>query len=113
MANENRRHSRFTVIDLELYFQDPQERIGKIVNLSEGGLLVVADEPYEIYSLHQFRVLFNQTINGEINFDFEASVVWSNQNTMDPTKHSIGLKFTENPELQTKFIRQMIKVFGK
>ena len=113
MSQERRHHSRFTVVDVDIYYQDPQDRFGKIVNLSEGGLLVVADGPMEPYSVHQFRVLFNQTINGEIHFDFEASVVWSNQNTMDSTKHSIGLKFTENPELQTKFIRQMIKVFGK
>lgn len=113
MAFEKRRHARFTVVDLELYFQDPQERIGQIVNLSEGGLLVVAGEPVEPYSIHKFRILFNQTIQGEIKFDFEASVVWSNPNSLDPSKHSIGLQFVENPELQTKFIRQMIKVFGK
>jgi Tfp pilus assembly protein PilZ len=112
MNDDRRKAKRFTVVDLELFLQDPEEKIGQVVNLSEGGLLIVTESPFEAASYHQFRIPFNQTINGRINFDFEGRVVWCNPNALDSKKYSVGLEYAENPELQTLFVQQMIKVFG-
>ena len=63
-------------------------------------------------NLAKFMVPFKETINGQINFDFKGKIAWSNRSPLDPAKFSTGIQFTENPELQVQFIRQMIKVFG-
>ena len=113
MDNERREHKRFTVTDLDLYLQEEEKLIGKIVNLSEGGLLIVSTEELEPGKVYNFRSPFNQTVNGEIHFDFEGEVVWCSQNTLDAKKFSAGLKFTQIPDLQLTFVKQMIRVFGQ
>ena len=113
MDNERREHKRFTVTDLDLYLQEEERLIGKIVNLSEGGLLIVSTEELGSGKIYDFRIPFDKTVNGEIHFDFEGEVVWCSQNTLDAKKFSAGLKFTQIPDLQLTFVKQMIKVFGQ
>ncbi len=112
MSNERRTSKRFTVVDLDLFSLDPEIQIGNVVNLSEGGLLVYTDDEMETKTIRNFRIPFNETVNGQINFDFKGHVAWSNPNTLNSEKYSTGIEFTENPELQVQFIHQMIKVFG-
>ena len=112
MSKERRTAKRFTVVDLDLYSLDPETRVGNVVNLSEGGLLVLTDDEIKLKSTHEFRIPFRETVNGQIDFDFKGKIAWSNRSTLDPANFSTGIQFTENPELQVQFIRQMIKVFG-
>jgi len=113
MSIERRKSRRFQVVDLDVHTVDPDEKIGKVVNLSEGGLLMIADLELVPDSIVRFRIPFSQTINGEVNFEFNARVVWSYPNALQASKYSTGLEFAENPDLQTLFIQQMIKVYGK
>jgi hypothetical protein len=113
MSSERRKSKRFQVVDLEVHDAETDERIGKVVNLSEGGLLMIADIEMDQDSIVRFRIPFSKTINGEINFEFNARVVWSYPNALQASKYSTGLEFSENPDLQTIFIQQMIKVYGK
>ncbi|MEN8241967.1 MAG: PilZ domain-containing protein [Chloroflexota bacterium] len=112
MNTERRRSKRFQVVDLAIHTTDPDENIGKVVNLSEGGLLLVSDVELPNQEVVAFQIRFPHTVNGEINFDFDATVVWCHPNTMNTSKFSVGLQFAENPDLQTIFIQNMIKVFS-
>jgi hypothetical protein len=112
MGPERRKARRFQVVDLEVHSIVPDENIGKVVNLSEGGLLMVSDAELPQDETMTFRIPFSHTVNGEIHFDFNARVVWCYPNALQPMKFSVGLQFAENPDLQTIFIQQMIKVFG-
>ena len=113
MNSERRRSKRFQVVDLEIHTAEPDEAIGKVVNLSEGGLLLISDVELPNQEVVKFHIPFPHTVNGEINFDFDADVVWCHPNSLNTSKFSVGLQFAENPDLQTIFIRNMIKVFGK
>ncbi|MGD8456958.1 MAG: PilZ domain-containing protein [Anaerolineales bacterium] len=112
MQIERRKSKRYSVVDLDLFFQDPQEFIGKVINLSEGGLLVITDEQLEKNKFLDVRFLFDTTVNENINFDFTVRVAWSNRSTLHSNKFSTGMEFTENPKVQAQFINQMIKVYG-
>ena len=112
MGSERRRSKRFQVVDLAIHTIDPDEKIGKVVNLSEGGLLLVSDVDLPNQEAVAFQIPFPHTVNGEINFNFNAMVVWCHPNTLNTSKFSVGLQFSENPDLQTIFIQNMIKVFG-
>jgi hypothetical protein len=112
MQVERRKSKRYSVVELDLYYQDSQEFVGKVINLSEGGLLVITDEQLDKNKFLDVRFLFDTTINEKINFDFTVRVAWSNRSTLHPSKFSTGMEFTENPELQAHFITQMIKVYG-
>jgi hypothetical protein len=112
MQTDRRKSKRYSVVNLDLYYQDPQELIGKVINLSEGGLLVITNIQFEKDTILDVRFLFDQTINESINFNFSVRVAWSNRSTLDVSKFSTGFEFTENPKIQAQFITQMIKVYG-
>jgi hypothetical protein len=112
MGSERRRSKRFQVVDLDVQTIDSDEKIGKVVNLSEGGMLMIADRELAQQETIKFRIPFTHTVNGEIHFDFDARVIWCYPNTLQSSKFSVGLEFSENPDLQTIFIQQMIKIYG-
>lgn len=112
MQIERRKSKRYSVVDLDLYYQDPQEFIGKVINLSEGGLLVITEKQYEKNKFLNVRFLFDTTVNQNINFDFSVRVAWSDRSTAHAPKYSTGMEFAENPELQAHFINQLIKVYS-
>ena len=109
MKNERRKTQRAIVVDLNLFSQEPQEFLGKVINLSEGGLLVVTDKQLDENSFFNVRILFDQGIK----FDFSIRIVWSEPSTQDKTKYDTGVEFIENPNLQAHFIQQLIKVYGQ
>lgn len=108
MTEERRKFNRFIVVDLKLFHKETGEHVGQVVNLSEGGLLAVAEEPLEHNSFHQFRIPFNQTIYNDGDFEFKGRVTWSKPNSIDPTKFSIGLEFSSISDSQIAFIHKLI-----
>jgi hypothetical protein len=112
MGKERRKSKRFMVVDLDVHLAEGEERIGKVVNLSEGGLLMVADKELPSQETVRFSIPFSHTVNGEINFDFNARIIWCYPNTLHSSKFSVGMEFAENPDLQAMFIQQMIKIYG-
>ena len=112
MQNDRRKSRRYSVVNLDLYSQEPQNYLGRVINLSEGGVLVITQEQFEKNEFLNVRFLFDQTTNEKINFDFSVRVAWSSPNARETSKFSTGMEFTENPELQSQFIHQMIKVYG-
>ncbi|MEK6222044.1 MAG: PilZ domain-containing protein [Chloroflexota bacterium] len=112
MSTEKRQSKRFTVLDLDLYMQGTEKKVGRVINLSEGGMLAHTDEALEEKAILNFRIPFNREINSSVNFDFDGMVAWSRENSLDSSVHSVGIQFTQNPEIQAHFVQQMIKVYG-
>ncbi|MDH5606053.1 MAG: PilZ domain-containing protein [Anaerolineae bacterium] len=112
MSSERRISKRFTVVNLELLTQGTDYKVGQVVNLSEGGMLVYSNKKFDPDSIQKFSIAFNRTINGQINFDFDARIAWIKEGSPNENKYSMGLEFAQNPEIQNTFVQQMIKVFG-
>lgn len=110
MSREKRKHQRFAVVDLELHDKDYGHRLGKVVNISKGGMLLDSYEHYEKDKILSLRIPFNQEIIGKVNYDFRAVVAWSLPNAAD--NFSIGLELLDNSELQYQFLQNMIAVYG-
>ena len=47
-----------------------------------------------------------------VKFEFQGEVRWAHPNDQHPSRYSIGMQFTENPELQTMFFQQLVDLFG-
>lgn len=109
---ERRQYERFTVVDLVLYDQETERPIGKVVNISARGLLVIATKKYDLGQRHSFYVPFTKAIQGVVNFEFVGEIKWTHTNEDNPDQYSIGMEFAENPELQTMFIQQLVKIYG-
>ncbi|MFN2144320.1 MAG: PilZ domain-containing protein [Anaerolineales bacterium] len=109
---ERRRHERFTVVDLMLYDNQIKKPIGKVVNISASGLLVISNTRYEVGQRLNFMIPFRQAIQGIVNFEFKGEIRWLNPSDDDPSNFSVGMAFAENPELQTMFIQQLVNIYG-
>ena len=113
MTSERRKTKRSTVVNLDLFDQQTEQRVGQVVNISDGGIFTIADERYEIGEERSFFIPFSETIQGQIKFHFKARTIWAHPNSLHPSKYSVGLEFTEDPDLQTIFIKEMSRIFGK
>ncbi|MBW8010321.1 MAG: PilZ domain-containing protein [Chloroflexi bacterium] len=109
--NDKRRDKRFIVLELEVYRQDTGDRFGKIINLSQSGMLIMRETPLLNESLISITIPLNKDIDNQIEFDADVKIVWARQNEISGF-HSFGLEFVnQNPE-QRDFINKMIDVFG-
>lgn len=109
---ERRQHERFTVVDLILYEQKSSRPVGKVVNISARGLLVISSKPYKVGDEVQFNIPFKKTIRGMVKFEFLAEIRWSHPDDDNPAQYRIGMEFSEHPELQTMFIEQLVSIYG-
>lgn len=109
---ERRKSKRFSVVNLDLHDKSTDELVGKIVNISQGGLLSISERSFETGREYEFFIPFNKTINGLVKFEFSARIVWCHPNPIKPGSMSIGLEFSDNPKIQTLFIEQMIKIYS-
>ena len=109
---ERRRHERFTVVDLMLYDQQTKKPVGKVVNISATGLLVISTTRYEVGQRVNFSIPFRQAVQGIVKFEFKGEIKWLNPTDDNPSNFSIGMAFAENPELQTMFIQQLVNIYG-
>ena len=110
---ERRRAKRFNVVNLELFQNGSNEHIGKVINISKGGILVTSNHEFAPGENHSFYIPFTQTINGEVKFKFNGDIIWCKPDPMSSSTFSIGMEFSDIPEIQTVFIQQMVKIYGE
>jgi Tfp pilus assembly protein PilZ len=109
---ERRKSRRFSVVNLDLHEKTSEKLVGKVVNISQGGLLTISENSYDAGKEYDFFIPFEETINGMVKFEFAARIVWCRPNALKPGMMSVGLEFADNPKIQTMFIEQMIKVYS-
>ena len=109
---ERRKSRRFSIVNLDLHDQVTGHLVGKVVNISRGGMLTTTEKAYEPGKEYGFYIPFEQTVNGLVKFEFSGRVIWCRPNALKPGMLSVGLEFADNPKIQTIFIEQMIKIYG-
>ena len=97
------------MVDLELRFLKSDKVLGRVVNLSQGGMLVNATEEFERGAMLALRIPFERPVDGEVFFDFEAEVVWCMPDAQE--NYSVGLQFSKNSELQYQFLQKMVYLY--
>jgi hypothetical protein len=110
---ERRRHKRFHVVDLDLFVQGKLDHVGKIINISRGGLLINASSVYSPGEIFDFFIPFSQAISGKVDFKFTGKISWCLQHPLNASVYSVGMEFIDIPEIQHVFLEQMIKIYGK
>jgi len=109
---ERRQHERFSVVDLMLHEQETSRPVGKVVNISASGLLVISSKSYQGGQKIGFYIPFTKTVQGMIKFEFMGTVKWAHPAEDNPSQVRVGIEFADNPELQTMFIQQLVRVYG-
>ena len=107
---ERRRRKRFMVVDLDIINRETEEHIGKLVNLSTAGMLVLGEIPVKANSILKLRILFAKPFIGREHFDIDARCVWCNKD-VNPPNFSIGLMLLDKSSEQAEFMQRIIDEF--
>lgn len=109
--NDKRSKKRVIILELEVYRQSTGERFGKMINLSEGGMLVMREAPMKNEAVFSITIPLNREIGGQIEFKSDVKVAWYRQNEISGF-HSIGCEFINLTPEQNELVKKMIDVFG-
>lgn len=111
MSIERRTTKRFSVVNLSLFNRETDEEIGQVINLSEGGLLVVASAEMPRGQELGLRIPFDND-GQEINLDVDAKVAWCTRENLKDEFYNIGMEFAAHSKEQYSFLKQMILLYG-
>lgn len=100
MAIDRRRAKRFVVVDLDLHDQAQELPVGKVVNISDGGLFALADMAYPVGDVRPFFIPVNSLEDEPEMLLFTAWVIWSHPNRLHSNKFSLGLEFIDAPNIE-------------
>jgi hypothetical protein len=108
---ERRKTKRFSVVELDVFDKKTDDYIGKMINLSVGGMLILGEEPLQPGKVYHIKIPFDETVNGRVDFDIETKCVWCT-NAIGFPRYSIGLQFLDNLPVHYTFIKRMVDTFG-
>ena len=107
---DRRRKKRFMVVDLDVINRETDDHIGKLVNLSTAGMLVLGEIPVKTNSILKLRIMFTKPFLGREHFDIDARCVWCNKD-VNPPNFSIGLMLLGKSSEQAEFMQRIIDEF--
>lgn len=110
--DERRQAERHEVVDLQLFDQATDDLLGKVVNISEGGLLILSEAEFKPGQRENFYIPFTRTVQGMVKFEFLGEVRWVHPEENPSNMNKVGMAFALNPDVQTMFIQQLVKIYG-
>ena len=112
MIDEFRRAPRRKVSENVLVTDAMTERVvGRIGNLSETGMLLIADGSLNDDALYQLRFVLRNAAGKESTFEFGAHQLWQ-EDAGVPGMHWIGLRFIAIPDDQAERLQHWIHAPG-
>ena len=112
MIDEFRRAPRHKVSDNVLVTDAMTERvIGRIGNLSETGMLLIASAPLNDDALYQFRFPLRDEGGHDIHCEFGAHQLWQEE-AGAPGTFWVGLRFIAIPDDQAERLKRWIESPG-
>ena len=79
MAVERRKATRHSLIEyLQVYDQETKDLLGRVVDVSEKGMMIIGNEPYEPETgTRKLRMMLPKYFEGQEHMDFEAECRWT------------------------------------
>ena len=103
---DRRQSDRLEISSLPVQVKDTGELVGKIVNLSFGGMLVNSATSFEPDLSYLFRIPLEETYLGRDYLEIQAECVWCN-NDVNPVIYSVGFMFPPNSEDHIPYIEHI------
>lgn len=105
-AADRRQSERLEIGNLRVRVKDTGELVGRIVNLSFGGMLVNSATPFEPDLSYLFRIPLEEAYQGHYYLEVEAECVWCT-NAVNPAIYSVGFMFPPNSADHIPFIEHI------
>ena len=106
--NEKRKSPRKIASEnLEVHDQITGTQVGKVVNISAEGLMLLSHEPFSIGSVHPFDLKLPNLIKNHSKISFGAEAVWSTE-AAQPGSYWTGFKVIDISEENVLTIDDLI-----
>lgn len=108
---ERRKHPRRRLsTDLTVFDRSTGANVGRLANLSEGGIRLIAKKPFADGQRVTFSLVLPQMIHGSTTMSFDAAVVWS-QPTAQNGDVVAGFRFADLRPEALELIRYLLEKY--
>lgn len=92
---------------LEVYDLDTGDHLGRVVDLHAEGLMLLSEQPIDLYRHFALQVSLPMTLNGLTEFFLDAESLW-NRESIAGGQYWTGLHFTHLPDESRSCIEKMV-----
>jgi c-di-GMP-binding flagellar brake protein YcgR len=110
MHEKRKRKRRYPIYYIRVFNQSDNSLIGRLVNYSPGGMMLVSEKPVKINTDYQFRMELPPAISNRKEVTLEAKSVWCDLNH-NPDFYDTGYKFNNIPEDVRRTIDKVFQGF--
>jgi|TARA_R110000822_G_scaffold66105_8_gene161574 hypothetical protein len=105
---EKRRLERHIVSSsLEVYNLDTGQHLGRVVDLHSEGLMLLSDQPVELFQHYALQISLPMTLNGMKEFFVDAESLWRRE-SIAGGQHWTGMHFVKIPDEARHCIDRMV-----
>lgn len=106
-----RRHERFYLsYYLKVIDRETNQTIGHCANISNGGMMLISEEPIKTQKVFFFKMVFPEEIMGSRDFQFVAASKWCKKDD-NPAFHNTGFQLEKISPENTQVIKGLIRKF--
>ncbi|WP_022962611.1 PilZ domain-containing protein [Halopseudomonas pelagia] len=105
---EKRRLERHKITtSLEVYDLDSGQHLGRVVDLHAEGLMLLSEQPMELFRRYALQVSLPMILNGMTEFFVDAESLWQRE-SIAGGQHWTGLHFVRLPDEAKQCIDKMV-----
>lgn len=109
--NERRKHQRINSPEpVPVLNRTTGERIGLLVDLSFGGLLLESETLLQVEETYQLQIMLPQAVGKSKKIEFTAEIVWAKTQEQHNT-YSAGLQVIEISDYELERIEQLLELW--
>jgi hypothetical protein len=109
---EKRKFQRNNLIYyLKVYDRNTEKAIGRLVDITPEGVMLISEEPLPADVLFDLRMEFPKEIFGEERLDFSARSMWCRKD-LNPDYYDTGFKILDVPLEHVLLIKKLVSEYG-
>jgi hypothetical protein len=95
---------------LEVVDKNTGKRIGHSVDIADGGIMLISEEPIKTNTVFQLRMFLPEEIKGSRYFEFSAESRWCKKD-INPDFYNTGFQLVDFPQDGVQVIKYLIDKF--
>jgi Tfp pilus assembly protein PilZ len=111
MEERRKTKRRYLLYYGRIYDENAQKLLGYLVDITEGGLMLLSDEPYPVGETGHFKLEITDDIGEHPYINFKAKSLWCEPD-IDPSHYDTGFEIEEIKPDDKKLILAIVAKYG-
>lgn len=107
MTERRRLERHYVSNSLEVFDLDTGDHLGRVVDLHVEGLMLLSDQPVDLFRSFALQVNLPMRLNGVHEFLLDAETLWNRQ-SLNGQQYWTGMHFTNLPDTSRQCIEKMV-----